>query len=142
MGNTTINTTVAIDIRGFCDKCKIRITERRLCYPIAGAGADTDNEYRIVLHKDLTEEQKRVVIASILAGCLEEGCRTDCLMTDCRDDELARIARRLLLPERPFRAEYDRLESLGNGLRLSALAVRFDVPLTEVLARIHDLALD
>ena len=49
-------------------------------------------------------------------------------------------ARRLLMPKKSFRAEYDRLADLGS-LRFSALAVLFNVPLDEVMCRAHDLRL-
>lgn len=137
----TAMTTVAIDIRAFCAKCGITITERNLCYPVTGAGTALEDGYHIILHKRLTEEQKRVTIASILAVCLELDDQANCFMTECRDNELAASARRLLLPAQLFRSEFKRLAFLGNALRLSALGVRFHVPLDEVCARIQELGL-
>lgn len=140
MEKTTV-TSVAIDIRAFCAKCGITIIERSLCYPVAGSGNDLEDGYHIILNKWLTEEQKRVTIASILAVCLELGNRDNCLMTECRDDKLATLARRLLLPEHLFKSEFERLAFLGKALRLSALGVRFNVPLNEICARIQELEL-
>lgn len=137
-----VKATVAIDIRGFCAQCGIIITERNLEYPITGAGTDMDDGYHIILHKWLPEEQKRVTIASILAVCLGLKDRASCLMTECRDDDLSTAARRMLLPAKLFQAEYERLAFLGKALRLSALGVRFDVPLNEVCARVQELGLD
>lgn len=142
MEKNNVKTTIAIDIRGFCAQCGITITERNLEYPITGAGTDMDGGYHIILHKWLPEEQKRVAIASILAVCLELNDRASCLMTECRDDDLSTAARRMLLPAKLFRAEYKRLAFLGKALRLSALGVRFDVPLNEVCARVSELNLE
>lgn len=138
--STIVTLEVAVNIRGFCNKCGITISDHALAYPIVGASMDKNGDYAIVLNNRLAEPQKRVVLASILAICLEARRRVDCLMTECLDDDLAMLTRRLLMPEKSFRAEYSRLEYLGC-LRLSALAVQFDVPLNEVLARIHDLDL-
>lgn len=139
---TATHTTedICIDIREICrDRLGIDIQERKLTYPVVGASRDGDR-YEIIVDGRLPEAQKRVVLASILAACLEAGERTDCIMTECRDKPLAKRARTLLMPKESFRAEYDRLSDLGS-LRYSALAVIFNVPLDEVMCRVHDLRL-
>lgn len=129
----------AIDIRGFCAKLGVDIREKRLSYPVVGASQDGDR-YEIVLDSRLQEAQKRVVLASILAACLEGHDRIGCIMTECRDKSLAKKARELLLPKKPFTAEYERLADMGK-LRYTAMAVIFNVPLDEVICRAHDLRL-
>lgn len=129
-----------IDIRAICrDSLGIDIQERKLTYPVVGASRDGDC-YEIIVDGRLPEAQKRVVIASIIAVCWEADERVDCIMTECREKSLAKKARRLLMPKKSFRAEYDRLADLGS-LRFSALAVIFNVPLDEVMCRAHDLHL-
>lgn len=140
MGSKTAEKTVCIDIRTICtDQLGIDIQERKLTYPVVGASRDGD-PYQIILDGRLPETQKRVVLASILAVCLETGERASCIMTECRDKSLERKARELLMPKKSFKAEHERLSSLGK-LRYSALAVLFNVPLDEVMGRVKDLHL-
>lgn len=137
---TKTEMTVSIDIRSICaDRLGIKIQERKLTYPVVGASRDSDC-FEITLDSRMSETWKRVILASILAVCLETGERTGCIMTECRDKPLAKRARGLLMPEESFRAEYERLECLGK-LRFTALAVLFDVPLDEVMYRAKDLHL-
>lgn len=138
--NTAVK-KVAIDIRHFCETYGIDIAEEELAYPVVGVSKDGPDGFSILLHEGMTEPQKRVVIASMLATCLSAKAKVGCLMTEERDTKIAAMARQLLMPEQDFRRESERLAWLGC-LRPSALAVQFDVPLCEVLSRAHDLNLD
>ena len=129
----------AVDIRGFCATLGVDIREKKLSYPVVGASRD-GARYEIVLDRRLQETQKRVVLASILAACLEANERIGCIMTECREKSLAKKARELLLPKKPFKAEYERLADMG-ALRFSAMAVIFNVPMAEVVCRVRDLHL-
>ena len=75
--STIVTHEVAVNIRGFCNKCGITISDHALAYPIVGASMDKNGDYAIVLNNRLAEPQKRVVLASILAICLEARRRVD-----------------------------------------------------------------
>ena len=137
---TVSNGRVAIDVYSFCVECGIDISEQFLPYPLTGLSMCKKHSYSIVLHNRLSEAEKRVVMTSILAICLDEKRKVDTLITEFRSEKNKRMTRRLLMPAKTFRIEYARWKKLG-GLRPSFLAIRFGVPLVDVMSRMMDLGL-
>lgn len=138
---TTIKAN-AIDIRALTAAyCGIEITELSMMTPVTGVLTFYGDKPTITLNAQLSETQKRMAIASLLAVCLVEDKQVNAIVTEAIEDTVAKRARGLLMPEAAFTSEYKRLENFGK-LRCSVLATTFNVPLSDVLMRMKDLGLE
>jgi len=132
--------TYSVNIRAKAAvKCGLTIKEQPMIEPIAGILALYDQP-TIFINVHMSEAQKRQTIANILAVCIKEGERINCIVAREVPDDVDAIARRLLLPENSFRREEKRLRSFG-ALRYSILSTLFQTTLAEVLLRANELDL-